>query len=69
MNYGHKLIGVVDFRGKDNPSTFIKGEGYNKYVPLFETPLFFNMIKELSKDEASTKEIMGLMLPLKKNQS
>ena len=60
LNFGHQLIGVAGLRGKDNPATFIKGEGYNKYVPLFETPLFFNMIKELSQDKVSEKEIVEL---------
>ena len=62
LNSGHQLIGIADLRGRDNPATFIKGEGYNKYVLLFETALFFNMIKELSADEANTKGVLELLI-------
>lgn len=61
LNNGHQLIGIADLRGRDNPATFIKGEGYNKYVALFETALFFNMIKELPSDEANAKGVLALL--------
>ena len=61
LNSGHQLIGVADLRGKDNPATFIKGEGYKKCVPFFETALFFNMINELSQNEVSATEILSLL--------
>ena len=60
LNYGHQLIGVAGLRGEDNPATFIKGAGYNKCVPLFETALFFNMIKELHQDKVGEREIIDL---------